>query len=514
MTQAVSTTTSTARVWSTTLIGFAAERIRIDVRVVPGAASFNLNGPLSETSQREIGVRVLSALNTIGADVLPRHDRRGVEVSLTSASGVIAPATADLPIAVAVLAALGKVPASALDDVTIVGELSLNGAIRPIRGALAHVLGAKELGFQSVILPESNGMEAGAASGISVHVAASLRDIIAHLRGEATLTKANSNPPPAHNPGADTRFDFSDVIGLHGAKRVLEIAAAGAHNTVILGPPSSGKTMLARRAATILPPLTDEEAVAVTMIHSIAGLLPENAPIRYTRPFRAPHHTVSDQGLTGAASTSGFRPGELSLAHFGVLFLDDLLEFRRSALDTLPTILERGDVTMYANRGIARGSFPAAPLVIAAASECPRSCTADCKCEPVRVDAYRIRFVQATSRTFDLRIRLSPAHSIPQDSDDKPESSATIRERVIGARMVRAGRPNGCFNSIAASLDTESAKLLSEATARLKLTGADYSKMVRVARTIADLDGSTMIRSRHAAEAASVTNVSSLVCPT
>lgn len=489
--------TLTAHVHTTALIALSAEHVRIEVRVTPGTAGFRLIAELSETAQRETRTRVISALVSVGIDVA-RYD---IAIELKSRHSLLSnPGTLDLPIAVAVLAALGKVPAASLGHTAIIGELSMSGDIRPIRGALAHVLGAKSLGLPSALIPEANGAEAGAASGITVHVAPSLREVILYLQGELSLLTVNSNPPPPQElDDGTTRFDFSDILGKHAARRALEIAAAGNHNILLVGPPGSGATMLARRLTTILPALTVEEATLVTMIHSVAGLLPANAPLTRQRPFRAPHHTISQGGLVGAASPHGFRPGELSLAHFGVLFLDELTEFPHATLDAIPGILERGDVELY--HKATWGRFPARPLVVGSVTtggRPPRS----------KSNESTPSFIEMTAKTFDLRIPLELPSTAIHSSDVSGESSAAVRERVTAARLERSSRPSGRFNSLCASLDDQSARLVSEATARRKLTGTDYAKILRVARTIADLDGSDVIRSDHAAEAIGVTNVS------
>lgn len=483
--------------YTTTLIGLDAASVQIEVSVSRGSTRFTI-AMVDEAVERETRVRVTSALAGLGVNLLDRNVLVQFAGPTLSHHG-----STDVGIALAILAALGAVRPASLQDVVVLGELSLSGDVRPIRGALAHVLGARALGYERAIVPASNGNEAGAAAGVTVHLATSLRAVVAHLNGEAKLAVATAGDP-ANESVAPSRFDFADVHGLGQACRVLEIAAAGNHNVLLVGPVGSGKTMLARRLTSILPPLTEEEATTVTMIHSVAGLLPADARIVRSRPFRAPHHAISEAGLIGGGKP--MRPGELSLAHHGVLYLDELPEFRRSTLDTLPAILERGDVILRRSGGL-QGKFPAQPLIVASAESCPSGShrqVVACDCPTERLRAYRTRLAALTLRTFDVRASLS---GIGFDGP-AAESSAVVRQRVTSARAIRAERASGRFNTVSASLDAPSAKLVADAAAQLKLSGAEYSRVLRVARTIADLDGSVPITSAHMDEALSTSIVS------
>lgn len=478
---------------TTTLIGLDAASVQIEVSVSRGPTCFTM-AMVDEAVERETRIRVTAALAGLGISLLDRN------VFIQFAGPTAPGGSTDLGIALAILGALNAIRPASLQNVVVLGELSLSGDVRPIRGALAHVLGARALGYERAIVPAWNGNEAGAAAGMIVHLATNLGAVVAHLNGEAKLAVASAGTDESIMP---SRFDLADVIGLAPARRVLEIAAAGNHNLLLVGPVGSGKTMLARRLPSILPPLTEEEAITVTMIHSVAGLLPADARIVRSRPFRAPHHTISEAGLIGSGKP---RPGELSLAHHGVLYLDDIQEFRRSTLETLPTILERGDVVLRRSGGL-QGKFPAQPLIIASAEPCPASGhrqVASCDCTAERISAYRARLTALTLRTFDLHTTVRNAVL----GGPAGESSAVVRARVMAARATRTERASGRFNTVSASLDAPSAKLVANAAAQLKLSGADYSKVLRIARTIADLDGSVPITSAHADEALSMSVLS------
>jgi magnesium chelatase family protein len=341
------------------LIGIDAHPVRVEVESTRGLPEFILVG-LAEASVREARVRVRSAIHQLGVEL----GEYVFVVNLAPADLKKTGGAFDLAIAAATLAALGLVPADSLASTILLGELSLTGAVRPVRGVLPQLLSARKAGVQSAIVPAGNGAEAGAVDGLEVLVTSSLEELLEHLRGKRTLPRASAL---SYSPEVAPGSDLSEVKGQYGGRRALEIAAAGAHHLLMIGPPGGGKTMLARRLPSILPPLTWEEALEVSVIHSVAGILPADSGLLRWRPFRAPHHTVSDAGLVGGGDPP--RPGEISLAHLGVLFLDELAEFRRSALEALRTPLEDGLLTIA--RARVRATFPARPLVVGAVNPCP-----------------------------------------------------------------------------------------------------------------------------------------------
>jgi magnesium chelatase family protein len=496
-----------AKADASTLIGLDAHAISVEVSSTRGPSFFQMVG-LAEAAVRESRVRVQSALARLGVLL----DEYAITVNLAPADVRKSGAALDLAIAVGILGAVGVVPAHALDSVLFVGELSLDGRLRPVRGLLPQLDGARARGIHSAIVPDGNAAEAGLATGIAVFRAETLAVIVAHLLEERALSRVSRTE---FKPELSrTSLDLRDVRGQATARRALEIAAAGGHNLLMMGPPGSGKTMLARLLPTILPPLRFEEAIACTAIHSVAGLLPSDRGIVSERPFRSPHHSVSEAGLVGGGDVP--RPGEVSLAHHGVLFLDELAEFSRSALEALRQPLEDGFV--HIARARARARFPARPLLVGAANPCacghfghPRLL---CRCADAARERYRARLSGPLLDRLDIHVAVPPVEVSALTRNPTGESSASVRARVTLAREIQLARAHdlrldhglnallsGPELELVVELETESRKLIEAALNRLGLSARAFTKVLRVARTIADLEGSSAVRTPHVAEA-------------
>lgn len=500
-----------AVVHAAALQGVEGYPVRVEVSLSSGLPSFTVVG-LAEGAVREGRERVLGALARVGAPVPPRR----VTVNLAPADIRKEGSALDLPVAVGLLVAMGMIPAEAVEGWVFCGELGLDGSVRPVRGTLAVALAGRAAGFGGIVVPRANAPEAAVVAGLRVVGAATLAEVREHLSGAAPLPEVavDAGAILAGAPGggggraAGEVEDLADVRGHPELKRALEVAAAGSHNLLMTGPPGSGKTMLARRLPGILPPLTLDEALEVTRIHSVAGLLPVEQALVARRPFRAPHHTVSDAGLAGGGHP--IRPGEASLAHRGVLFLDELPEFRRSALEVLRQPLEEGAISIARSRQSLR--LPARFMLVAAMNPCPCGYLGHpldrCRCEPGHVERYRGRVSGPLLDRIDLRLEV-PSVGVEAlgGLGGDGETSAEVRARVAEAhrRQRLRGCPNGELGPRAVSRwclpDAAGASLLALAVERLGLSARGYHRVLRVARTLADLGGDERVRLHHVAEA-------------
>ena len=488
---------SLATVASRALAGIDAPEVAVEVHLGPGLPSFTIVG-LPDTEVREAKDRVRAALNHTQFEFPARR----ITVNLAPADLPKDSGRFDLPIAIGILAASGQIDASALAAHEFVGELSLTGELRPVRGALAMALKVRE-SARAFVLPEQNAPQAALAEGAQVLPAKTLLEVVAHLCGEAKLPRYE---PSARAP-THAYPDFSEVKGQPQAKRALEVAAAGGHSVLMIGPPGTGKSMLAARFPGILPPMSETEALEVAALHSVsaAGF---DAARWGERPYRAPHHSASSSAMVGGGALP--RPGEISLAHRGVLFLDELPEFDRDVLESLREPLESGKVSI--SRALRQSQFPARFQLVAAMNPCPcghcGSPAGRCRCTPDRIARYRGRISGPLADRVDIKLEV-PA---PRDSDlmtpGATESSEVIRARVLSAyrrQLDRQGTPNAMLGTREIDrlcvTNKEGDQLLRHALARLLLSARAYHRVLRVARTIADLAGEAAIAAAHIAKA-------------
>ena len=495
-----------AKILSSAVIGIDAYVVEVEVDIARGLPSFSTVG-LPEGAVRESKERVKAAVTNSGYHF--PSDR--ITVNLAPADIKKEGSAFDLPMALGILAATGLLEKSDYTDYVFVGELALDGMIRPIKGALSMAITARDIGVKGIFLPAENAREAAVVDGIPIFPVKTLSQVISALKG---VVKVSPVPSEINHffETPDFKLDFSDVRGQEHAKRALEIAAAGGHNLLMIGPPGSGKTMLAKRLPTILPPLRFEESLETSKIYSVMGLMPKGAGLITVRPFQSPHHTISDAGLIGGGQHP--KPGQVSLAHHGVLFLDELPEFRRNVLEVLRQPMEEGMVTI--SRATSTVSYPANFMLVAAMNPCPCGFLGDvkreCSCSPVQIQRYRAKVSGPLLDRIDLHLEVPAVPYRELSGVSEGESSRLILERVVAAREVQKRRfsRTKIFNNASMNsrhlkkycpVDSESSLLLERAMDRFGLSARAHARILKISRTIADLEGVPDIQASHVAEA-------------
>src|SRR6266851_2731093 len=491
---------------------FGIEAYLVEVEVDVGSTKmneFNVVG-LPDIAVKESRERIKSALKNCGYDFPAPH---GVTINLAPADVRKEGSAFDLPMALGILGCLGTFFGKSLDRMIFLGELSLDGGVRPVHGALSAALAAREKGIRALAVPEANAREAAVVEGLDVFPLRSLPQAVDLVNSPESFQPLRIDTQAMLAEAAQYSVDLRDVHGQQAAKRALEVACAGSHNIIFIGPPGAGKTMLAKRIPTILPPMSLEEAIETTRIHSVAGLLDDARGLVGTRPFRAPHHTISDAGLIGGGAIP--RPGEVSLGHHGVLFLDELPEFERNVLEVMRQPLEDGAVTI--SRAATSVTFPARFMLAAAMNPCPCGFFGDspreCHCSPPQIQRYVSKISGPLIDRIDIHIEV-PAlkHKEPRGAS-AIEDYATVRERVLRARKRQTDRFAGEKKIFAnaqmppklirkfCAISDEGEKMLENAITRMGLSARAHDRILKVARTIADLDESASLQTRHLGEA-------------
>lgn len=498
-----------SKVLSASVIGIDAHTVEVEVDITSrGLPHFSMVG-LPDAAVKESRDRVRAALKNIGFN----FPLKQITVNLAPADLKKEGSSFDLPIAVGIIAAEGILGSDSVDGYLFTGELSLDGRLKPIKGALSMALRAKDLGLKGLILPEENASEAAVVKNIAIFGVKSLPEVIDFLRDSSLRKPFDVDVQKAMEENSIYEDDFFEVKGQEHAKRALEVAASGGHNVAMIGPPGSGKTMLARRLSTILPGMTFDEALETTRIHSVVGLLRDGQSLLAIRPFRSPHHTISDVALVGGGQIP--KPGEVSLAHNGVLFLDELPEFKRNVLEVLRQPLENGEVTV--SRAVASITYPASFMLVAAMNPCPCGYLGDsrhqCTCTPSQIHRYRHRVSGPLFDRIDIHIEVPAVPYKELSTEYSGERSEEIRRRVITARHIQLKRfsedrkiySNGQMKTRHIKkycrLKPEAQTLLEVAMHKLALSARAYTRILKLSRTIADLEASEEIHPHHISEA-------------